>query len=266
MAVRLIWDLLSDAAIEEELGAYDRVIRKVLVTGLSPGASMAAHFQALEESGLPIVNTPLSAAHPGIRLRSRRLAGRVGSPGQVTVLLEYSKYSDMPTNTFSGGSDIQQLETSTDIFGRALTVSHTYPPEDNDFGGQTQVQGISVTADSASPYLRSTLYVEIDFPLSLVAQWINVTNLTPWGGGAARSYCCTSVEFKPHKLLRYPLRDIYIFSWTFNYKATGWDILATFKDPRTGLPPAGLVPGVGWQYISAHRAVEYRSQYPYFLA
>lgn len=243
----LISDLTTDVSIVEDRGAVIRLTRRMMVTDLSAGASVALQ-EALDVDGMPAENT-IPAGYDNLLLVKRTVRIIEGNPKKATVDLEYVAKADAGRNfKFSGSTSVRQITTSFDTNGRLLTVTHTYPQSDPDFAGRTDTQVAEVEIFAPQTTLIATNIVAADFPHHISAQWTGVLNSETWASGSRFTWMITRIDFSGHDEAVSPPE--WEFTYEFQYNRFTHLPVIFYIDQRTGRAPDGLVPGVGWKQLN----------------
>lgn len=251
-------DTITDLACKEEDGAIRWLKREFLVAGLTDGDS-GILGTALGSTAIPSYG---DAATDYPNLIAVRRNAAILHKDKVRVEVEYEAKGDSHSAFWWRGSGtLRQKQSQVDGTGAAVTVSHTFPSDDPDYGGQgAQTQGGDVTVSVPGYELTARGVVSRYVPEALAMAWETTVNLYYWRGGPPRTWCCVNVEHEPHDMGTTPPK--WMFTFSFQYDPDGWDPVAAYVDPRTGRPPANLIEGVGIKRVEWHRAIDFGILFP----
>ena len=249
----------EELELVEEDGAVTRMRRRLLVTGLTSGNYQAAK-EALDTIGVPAFNTtPVGVTNLRLTRRSARILK--DSPSKAYVELDYTPIGSNDTGfVFHGSSSLRQLTTQNDLYGRAITVSHTFPSGDPDWPNETITQGAEATVLYPQHTLTATGILARDYPISVGARWEGCVNARRWADGPAGRWLCESVSYEPHDMSATPKTWRYTFS--FAYDGNGWQPPVIFRDSRDGKPPPNLVAGVGTKTAQCYQYIDFNDLFP----
>ncbi len=267
MATTARIDKVTLLEANERHGALRRLVRLVEVSGIQ-STSWALLTEALDDAGVPQYGARLtedSANNASDLVLVERIPMIVDSD-KVKIELVYENFADLEqdlTNPHTGivigevKCNISQKTSNLDIDGNPITVTHTYPAEDQNHGGETLTQGGEIQ------------YYEPQ--RSIIIQGIKVTNThwlitdrivgfvneEAWSGGAARTWMCTACTWKLSWLGASGARHRYSMNFEFQHDLDTWDPTVTFIDDVTNKPPAGLVVDVGYKQVTKVRATDF---------
>lgn len=243
--------LVGTLKADERNGIAQSVTMRYLVTGLTY-STPAIIDEAMAATGIPSAGAQL-ATHPQLVVTSRSFEAIDGNLSKGYIDITYERYGRDNNYQIDSGTyqwnlrllgGLQQVETNNDIYGNEITVSHTWPAEDDTYGGDTLTQGATVAITEAQPMIEITGMMQIDYPMLLKLNWENYVNSDTWAGLAPRVWLCQSFEFT----LSDPSASPYLWEFTAQFQANinGWDQIAYYTDPRTGKPPPNLVADTGY--------------------
>ena len=182
-----------------------------------------------------------------VERRVRAISGR-NSAGFVKVSIDCT-YVDSgqleDSGALSGGSNVEQIETSTDYFNTPISVAHTFV-DDPQYGSGTYTQGGTIRPTDTFTTIQLPIILERQYPNFVSSEWVNKVNSRPWYGNAfAGKWKCSNVSFKPLRASTTGLpKWKFLFEFQFNPQFWSQTILARYTN-SDGSIPAGLVPGVG---------------------
>lgn len=260
---------MSDARIDrsdtleaqEKFGAIVRLIRRVRVTGLED-TNYNVLFSALEAAGIPAAGTKLTEA-PNLVLTERN--PKLVDEGTVDVDLVYEHGLNEGQNIDSPPfasllvgevqATINQTTSNTDGDGNQVTLTHTYPEDDPDFAGLTKTQVGEFQYFEPQITLKYQGLKRTDFPWLVSQAIVGAVNRTPWAGGEAYTWMCTSCSWKPFDR-KTPGR--YQFSFEFQNNPDKWNPTVIFVDPRDNKPVVGAsVEDGSIKEVRKHREVDF---------
>jgi hypothetical protein len=257
-------DKIETAELSESKGVIRRVRRTAYVSGLT-NIGHERMKQALDSVGVPAAGdvcpgtgfNDLFCTERNVKMLSR-------DDAEVDLVYELFYESDFvntynpPYGVLAGvmRTSIQQVTTNKDENGDLIVLSHTYPADDEDYPSQTVEQGGEVTMYQPQKTLTLRFIRNTNSPWLVTNSILGKLNNSVWGGNAARTWLCTSVSWKVHKVV-----DVvqYAFEMEFQYNPATWDPTATFIDDRTGKPPKDLVEGTGYKTIELLEEVSFTS-------
>lgn len=256
---------LENVTTQESYGVITGLKARYLVVGAS-GASLSAKIaDALAASGIPAFGD-IPAAFTNLILVNRSVSLVDHQQTKFYVDCEYLAAGDAESGfIFRGSTSLSQVERDKDIGGVPITVSHTFSTDpavepDPQYQGKTLVQGGTVSVLRPQMELTATGILSRDFPQNEMAAWEGYTNSEPWANGPAGFWLCSSVNFKVLDVSTSPQKCL--FEFTFQGRGDGWNPWVTFKDPRTGDVPYGLVDGVGRKHPAEYPARDYNTLFP----
>jgi len=262
-------DEIKTLSMKERWGVVEEVRRLAIVTGLS-GVDWSVMYQALMAAGIPDRNTFLEgASHLHLVDRNVKMVDR----DTAHVELVYGMYNDRGqllewVGEFGGGgwgqnvvagkmqASVEQKPTNIYREGgsgpeQLIVVDHTYPPDDPDYGGRTihQTGEVNVYIPQRSFHIEGIKYTTA--PWMIANDLIGAVNAFFWMGQPPCTWMCTEVTWEPRQ---WPAT---FMSFNFQHNPDTWNPTAVFIDDRTGKPPIGLEPGIGYKYIPYHREVDF---------
>lgn len=261
MAVRVLEDRIEDLVMEERFGALVKLVRRFIVVGLSGYTDYSVLLDAINATGIPQWNEGLDG---GTNLISTQRSVRMIDKDKAYVDVTYEHYHnegqdfDSPPVGVQTGElrvNIQQVDTNKDENGDMIELSHTYPEDDKDYGGQTktQVGKIQVFSPQRTQTYRGSKQTQT--PWLIANQIVGCLNSTPWSGGEVRTWMCTGATWQLLDATEGANR--YFMSFEFQHNPDGWDPTAVFIDDRTNQPPKGLVEGTGYKTIPYQGEVDF---------
>lgn len=261
-------DHVETLELEERNGAIVSLTTLIRVCELE-NTNAEVLLDALEAAGVPASGFELSGKFAGMILTERN--PRLVDKSTVDVRCTYSlplnnqeiggrvnlygtarcSVAQKTTNFYVPyGGSIQPLQSAQQI-----TVEHTYPADDPDFPGRTVIQGgeVTVFVPEANYYFEG--FLNTYNPWASVAVVLGKINSGIWLSQAPLCWMCTEVQFSMIKPGRYKFR------FEFQLNLDTWDPSVVFIDERTGRPPAGLVPGVGYKTIPYHARINFSAAF-----
>jgi len=284
VAVKVYIDTIETLAMKEKYGVVVAMTRRAVVTGLT-GTSWDKMYAALDAAGLPGKGTFLE--YNNIRSNHLILTDRdvqMVDKDKAEVILEYGLFNDrgqplqydgtvsLPGvdittgQTIAGKMTTSVSQRTTNLFREAgvgeetlISVSHTYPEDDTDFGGRTIQQTGEV--EVAIPQRTFTVdgVKQILAPWAMAEALVGAVNDRVWLGQAAHTWMCTEVSWEARAYKNY------FMSFTFQHNPDTWNPTAVFIDERTEKPPPGLVAGTGYKYIRYHREVNFVRELGFYV-
>lgn len=264
MAATVRIDHISTLEAEEKFGILQRLVRVAHVKGLEETDYLVL-MEALDATDLPKEGDGLDGD------RNLILTGRVvrvidKSKCEVTLTYEHFMNEGQSFNNclargrqFCGElrANIQQVQTNKDKNGAMVTVSHTYPSSDPDYGGQTKTQTGELQRFVSQKTVTYTGILDTNTPWETCNALIGKVNLASWQLGAARTWMCTAASWKMADIG--DTGDImrFFFTFEFQHNPDTWDPTAIFIDDRSGKPPADLVENVGYRTIEYETGVDF---------
>ena len=257
-------DIVQQLDAAEDRGAYVRMTRRCVVTGLTETDPQILST-ALGVSGVPIVgSSPTGFANLVCVRREARLADNCKTV--VWIDCHYVSQAEARINPIAeGGTSVLQIETQTDRNRRQITVEHEFPADDpdygtaSDWGGEPIVQGGSISVFTTRPALSFTFLMAHDNPVSLSQNWASRINWRTWYNGGPLFWMCTRAEYKLHDAST----DPYTYEWFFDfaYNNNTWIPKVVFIDPRTGKPPDDLT-GAGYKSVDWYLTRDFNELFP----
>lgn len=254
----------QEIELVEEEGVYTGLTRKFLVTNIPttyPDTRRLA--DAMTQAGLP-TNGSWAPGNSNLICTGRRVKMAPDSNTQAIVTCSYQPVAQSKsTFIFSGGTQLTQTITQNDIYGNQLSVSHTFPGDDNDadYAGQTKVQGASAPALIPSTTMTATGQLVVDYPDAVSRYYVGSMNSSYWAGSAPHYWMCTRCDFEG-KAVGFGQSHVWQFTFEFQHQYTGWPFQIWYTDPRTGRPPADLVPGTGIKDVDWYGEIDFNYLFP----
>jgi len=208
---------------------FDRI---ATVTGLT-GDGHARLYEASTVAGMP----QLYSVHPSVPF-CYLMEKSVESIDSETVQFRlYYKSAQVQLDTIEIGGTLSQGETSKDVYGNRIEVGYKYPA---DYQLNTALQGQSHWQGGTCTVLlpqHSIIKSRREFynPSSIAKEYLGAVNSGPWSldmTAAARTWLCTGIVGRSSDGER-----TYSVTYSFQYNADTWDLVARFLDPNTGKPP-----------------------------
>lgn len=274
MPVKAHIDKIETLDMQEKYGSIVSVTRVATVTGIT-GTDWSVMYDVLDAAGIPAKNSYLDtnrASHLVLQDRNVKMIDK----DKAEVTLNYGVFSDKGQNLFysgvvtarpvSGKMTTSVAQKQTNLFREGgtgpeslIVVSHTYPPEDADYGGQTLSQTGMI--DVSIPQRTFTLegIKNVRAPWEIVENLTGAVNDRVWMGQPMYTWMCTEVTWEYREYLNY------FMTFTFQHNPDTWNPTAVFNDPRTGVPPENLVPDTGYKYIRYHRAVNFLRELGFYI-
>ena len=259
-------DLVGTTSLTEEDGVKVDMVREYLVTGLTR-ADWAVLDEAIDTAGVPTVNTSPNvsgATYNNLKMVARTADQVPGTTDTVRVRCRYIPVGRTSYNfIFRGGTSLNQVQTSVDGWGNAVSTSHTYPGGDvgpPSKASQTDTQGANMTVLAPETTYSAEGITNTDYPDRLTRQWVGWVNSDWWAGDAPGTWLCTHVTFEAHDITQSPKQWKFLFE--FQYDGTGWQPSVIHIDERTGKPPANLVAGVGVKTVAWYPSKIYGLTFP----
>lgn len=248
----------------ERHGTAVRVVMRYRVIGLTD-ASYLALFSALDESDIPNVGSKLPGA-PHLTLAERNPKLVDSDQGTVDVDLVYEPFDDEGQNiddppygvlTGSVRASVQQLTTNLDKDGNTITTTHTWPSDDPDWPGRTDVQGGQVQAFIPQKTFAIQGIRKLQRPWIMANAIIGTINIGSFAGGNAHEWMCVGITWKIVDAT--PLANRYHMSFEFQHNPDTWNPSVVFIDPRSQLPPKDLVDGDGYKTVRVHKEASFET-------
>ena len=258
-------DLVQELEAQEERGAIVSLKRRYLVEGLSESDPQIL-TSALGAGGVPAAgSSPTGFDNLVLVRRVPRLVPN--NKTKVWVDCEYLTLPEAKTGFVpEGGVSILQIETGKDNRGRDITVTHTYPSDDPDYGddsaygGAAITQGGTVQVLTSRPMMRFVGLRQEDEPWRLAQNWVTRLNLKTGYGALPLFWMCSGVQWSLVDSSTDPWTYEFTFEFAFNNQ--GWTPEVFFVDPRTGRPPENLVSGVGKKDVQWYLWRDFNELFP----
>lgn len=241
-------------------GVVQTLVRQFIVEGLTDDDYEVLE-SALAVAGVPAHGTSLGGSFAAnLILVTHDVSLLEEDPGTVEVTLTYEigKQSiNAPAFGFLLGevtASIQQTTTNKDIDGSQITVSHTYPANDEHFPNQTKTQGGQIEYFEPQTSMRFSGIKLTRYPWLLARKLVGSINQRPWFGAGEHEWMCVSATWKP---LNQQDNVSYEMSFEFQHRLDTWDSTAVFIDENTGRPPENLIDGTGIKTIRKHAEVDF---------
>lgn len=264
MAVQVKIDHIDTLSMNEVNGAVTEVVRRAIVTGMIQ-TDYTILQASLNQVGIPEYGDSLDGdGFEGLILTERNPRVQNDDAGTVLVDLVYkSSLGNQElgrTNVLGRGSiygtgRASVVQKTTNFYvpyggsvqpvqaAEQITVEHTFPNDDPDFPGQTITQGGEVSVYVPEANFAFEAFINVSNPWGTVAAVLGKINNGLFLSQPAYTWMCTEVMFNIVKPGRYK------FKFEFQLNLDTWDPEAIFIDQRTGRPPPGLVPGVGYKQL-----------------
>lgn len=256
-------DHVSMLECSERFGIIEKLVRRARVIDLE-STDYTVLMAALAAAGVPAAGARLSGA-PNVVLKERvvRLVqedktkcdvdltyGLIADQGQSIDAPPYGILVGKATTTMS------QTTTNLDRDGNTIVLSHTYPSDDPDFPGQTIEEGgeiqVQVPQDALSYQGIKTTF----FPWLIRSSIKGRVNASAFAGGEPGQWLCTTADYE---IADGGAPNRYYFTFAFEFNEDGWQPTAIFTDSRTGKPPVGLVPDVGYKTVNFYKEADFES-------
>ena len=287
-------DRIDNLSLTHDKGIVTSLKRQVVVSGLATG-SYKALFEALDACGIAIGDAAgTSGEYTSYNLDNvfcfrRQVRTMDSTKGIAVVDLEYAHWSTFKTDEFlmggevnnqtiswSGGTNVSQVNSVFDYFGNTITVEHTYPADDPDYPSMTLTQGGQIQAYEPQTTLQAECLWRITFPdLNVSRRYVGAVNGTAWKGDAPYTWLCTGVDFSSTNIISgqsyfngvafpgaYGPEWKFIFMFQFN--PDGWNPWVVFTDARTGKPPVDLIYDTGYRQVAWYAEMNFGYPIPYF--
>lgn len=247
--------------VQEENGIIVSARRTALVTGItvSGGVTFQSEaYDALDAAGLGYYDS--TSISQNLVLHRRGISPFTENDNSKAIAtLEYAARGSVPGQVGEwiprASATLSQIETPKDIIGSPITVSHTFPDDDENHAGATIRQGGTVQQLLPSYELTYTGLQEVPSILKLQEKYIGRTNSETWNYGAVGKWMCTSITGEPVDIKTGV--DTWLLEAVFQYRGIGWAQTAIFTDPATGGQPTDLLPGVGYRSVQVQPRVDF---------
>lgn len=253
MAVEIVEDSVEDIKCREENGVIVELVRRFKVKGAA-GADWGRIANAMANSSIPqAFSSPIGNSNLIVVERTAEVLESAPDITVVTLIYRPIGFSGSGNGytqfKVRGKANLSQIQTQFDRLGNQATVSHTFPSTDPDYGGLGQItQGVNLTVDEPQMVISLEGALFTAWPEQIAASWINHINADTWLGALPGYWLCTDVDFELRNIEGFA-SNVFVPLWDFRFDfqlaARPWQPLGVFVDPRTGQPPAGLVPDVG---------------------
>ena len=238
----------------ESDGSVQRYETSGFVTELAGASNSEKVKDALDSCPATLGDVP--AIDDNLRLVERKAEVLQSDNTVAQVTLVYRSIAEAKIAfVFEFEAAVSSMQTPFTVLGQQITVQHTYPQTDQDFGGQTIVQGGTVDVLRPEAIARASGLLDVDQPDAVVTRWIGKINSDSWFGFGYGRWLCASVNYDPIDFRSSPKR--YRFNFEFQLGYDNWNDIVRFTDPRSGEPPPGLVAGVGYKRPVTYLAMDF---------
>lgn len=257
--------------VQEQDGAIVRLSERYIVK--STETDYEKVFEALTATGIPVEGDSIISVHAGAsNLRAVRREAAIMESGHVEVLVHYETFGERRrVSDFETSATLQQISTEKDRFGNPLSVSHTYPDDDPQYGLETDfnpstdtpkafIEGGSISVQQPVTTSNIELILGADFPLHFQRFWMGAVNSRSWAGEPAFTWLVTNFAYRHHDISKSPVE--YVFNIEVTHNPQGWTPTIIAIDPRTGRPPDGVVAGVGLVNVAFYRELSFQGLFP----
>jgi len=270
----VVMDTITDLSLEMDRGSLVALTRGVKVIGLT-SANQGNLFEAMTADGVPAIGsvpdvpdgtTPLPRGYLNLVLVNISASVETNSPDVARLTLSYkSRVESGLLFTFTGTSSLREIQTAnhsslSNGVPQQIIVSHTFPADDEDFPNETITQGAEVPALWPQSSLETTGLLQLANPQLESHGWVGYLNRADWAQGGFGTWLCVDVNFTLLDATTSP--PTYVFTFSFDHDANGWQPEAIFIDSRTGKPPANIVNGVGTQVVAWHPYRDFNTRFP----
>lgn len=250
------------------MATVKRLVEEASAKETSEGVEITEVFFVDEISGDPEKKFRLALTAPGIpRLGTPHpdfgdiivveVSPRFKGPTQAHVTIQYRRPSIdkgdpapggigavLDLGTISVGATTSERETTEDINGRPLQVSHIVQVDDGLGGTEDDLQTQIRTAQVSTPQVVLRISrLEAGSPDAKARQYVGTTNAKPVGKDPPRSWLCTRIEGSSNDggktySVNYEFQyNVVTFTEAGRVKRNGaWGFLARFIDKETGFP------------------------------
>lgn len=268
-------DHIETLQMREKWGTIVSVRRMAIVVGLS-GVDWSVMYDVLDQAGLPKYGDYLDSdrgSHLALTDRDVRMVDK----DKAEVDLTYGHFNDRGQRLFyehgtvidrniAGRMQASVVQKRTNLYREGgvgaeqlITVQHTYPASDPDYGGQTLTQTGEVDVSLPQKTFMVEGIKETYQPWNISDALVSGVNDSIWLGKPAHTWMCTEATWE------YRDQGKYFMTFTFQNDADTWNPTAVFIDDRTDRPPEGLVEGVGYKYIRYHKEVNFVRELGFFV-
>lgn len=259
MAQAAIIDIVEGALLRKHKGLIAEVTRTAIVQVDTPGINDEQLNACLAVSPIPAANS----VHPQFAdlILDDQVVRAIG-PTLFHVELQYRRPeggSFQPPPNFplriAGGASLEQVETMVDRTGTPITVEHN-----------GVVQGGVIHPLVALEQLRLGETAQSADPTIVHRTWVGAVNTGSFffdGAASPREWLITDISFEleDRETLPFP-------TWSFGYELRKRPLVVAgivgshdpqvyFRDQDTGLPPDGLVAGVGYKTVTWHDSLDF---------
>lgn len=248
-------------SVEEEHGVIVSATRTALIEGITVSGGVTFQdevYTALDNAGLTYYSTT-SISQNLVLYRRSVTPLTENSNTQAIATLEYVGKATIPGKIGEWqpvvSATLSQVESAKDIIGAPITVSHTFPDDDENHAGGTITQGGTVQQLLPSYELTYRGLQNVPSILKFAERYMGRTNSATWNYGEAGKWLCTSVNGEPVDVRAGV--DTWLVEITFQYRGIGWAQTVVFTDPSTGEQPANLVAGVGFRQVAVQPSVDF---------
>lgn len=205
-----------------------RAERVAMVSGVS-GTAAQVLYNAINDSQLPDIGD----AHPEISdITLQSIDCQPAGGGQFRVVMSY--YKDSGQTTTKASAEVRMStgfaveEQNTDSNGEAMTATY--------LAGTSLVKQV-FTAEVERP--RSTFefeYTASAIPHGDINIYLGKINSTAWNGYAAGTILCAGIDARP-------AGSDYRVTYTFTYRAEGWNYQGKLLSNPYAVNPVSVAPG-----------------------
>jgi hypothetical protein len=225
-----------------ERDQWQAVTGKIRVYCTSGGmaAAMAARTWFNEEYEVGGVAVSDAWYAKSFKARPIEFTGRLWDV-DVNMVPWDTEYADPNSAFYQGWSaGMNVMESETDAANNPITVSYTYPEDDEQWAGLTKYQGGSVAITHPTIKYRRTKHVKTWYP-SKYGFLMGCVNSASWNGWAPGFVRCTSVQPVERPIMAASGRTPPTWAILFEFEGSSyypWTTTVAYKDPRTGKTPA----------------------------
>ena len=259
MAIKI--DTTETMEVRETEGIVDYLRRGFLVSVEGSYTDSQVMWECLVHPGLPNA-ADYAPGNTNLRCLGRQVRLLRNSTHQAEVICEYTPIGkSQGLFIFSGGTSLAQASTQVDRFGNQISVSHTWPEDDEDFPLKTHIQGLDMNVLQPQTTLQASGQLQVAYPDWVSRLWTGSMNSSVWAGAAPCEWMCTRVDFSPLDVGWGRLRQ-WQFTFEFQHCITGWIPQTWFIDQRTGKPPVGIIPGIGIKSVDWYGLLDFNYLFP----
>ncbi len=266
-------DYIDTLEMKEKWGVVESVVRVARVVGLT-GTDYATMAQVLDNANVPSKGDILDGNHPHLIVTDRDI--KMVDRDKADVTLAYGGFNDKGqplyvAGTVAGANVAGKMTTSmvqkdTNLYRedgvgeeKLITVQHTYPETDPDYGGKTVKQSGLIGVSIPQRTFTIEGVKEVKAPWEMAERLNGAINNDVWMGQPKWTWMCTEVTWEHRK------EDNYFMSFQFQHNPDTWNYTAVFTDERTQKPPENLVKDVGFKTIKYHRPVNFVQELGFYL-